>query len=98
MSRVYHYETVFKALAILKEKGFIYDYNLHDRDIVKHPENYKIIHIYRYEGDSSPDEEATVYAIQSKSGKKGVFVTGFAASSTDEATNALTNIAIRKNC
>lgn len=97
MSRVYHYETVLKALAILKEMGFNYDYNLNDIDILKHPENYKIVHVYRYEGDSSPDEEATVYGVESKSGKKGVFVTGFSASSTDEATNALTNIAIKSN-
>jgi len=97
MSKVYHYETVLKALAILKEKGFTYDFNLNDSDIVRHPENYKIVHVYRYEGDSSPDEEATVYGVESKSGKKGVFVTGFAASSTDEATNALTNIVIKNN-
>jgi hypothetical protein len=31
------------------------------------------VHIYRYEGDSNPDDEAIVFGIKSKSG--GVFVT-----------------------
>lgn len=97
MSRIFHYETVLKALAILKIQGYIYDFNLHNNDIVKNPKDYKIVYVYRYDGDSSPDEEATVYGVESKSGIKGVFITGFSACSTDEATNALKNIAIRNH-
>jgi hypothetical protein len=35
----------------------------------KNPDKYEIVHIYRYEGDSNPDDEAIVF-IKSKSGKK----------------------------
>jgi hypothetical protein len=34
MEKKYHYATVSKALE-LKEKGFTYDFNLHEDDIVK---------------------------------------------------------------
>jgi hypothetical protein len=54
----------------LNELGFN-DFNLHKK--TKNPDKYEIVHIYRYEGDSNPDDEAIVFGIKS-SGKR-VFVT-----------------------
>jgi ABC-type phosphate transport system substrate-binding protein len=92
---MYHYATVSKALDELNEKGFTYDFNLHEEDIVKNPTKYEIKHIYRYEGNTDPGDEAVVYGIQSTSGKKGVFVAGFAANSISDAAQALINISIK---
>jgi hypothetical protein len=36
MENIYHYATVSKALEE-KGKGFTYDFNLHEEDIVKNP-------------------------------------------------------------
>lgn len=91
---MYHYATVSKALDELNEKGFTYDFNLHEEDIAKNPQKYEIKHIYRYEGDTDPGDEAVVYGIQSISGKKGVFVVGFAANSVTEAAQTLIEISI----
>lgn len=91
---MYHYATVSKALDELNEKGFTYDFNLHEEDIAKKPQKYEIKHIYRYEGDTDPGDEAVVYGIQSISGKKGVFVVGFAANSVTEAAQTLIEISI----
>jgi hypothetical protein len=44
-----------KGFRRIKEKGFTYDFNLHEDDIVKKPLSNCI---YRYEGDSNPDDEA----------------------------------------
>lgn len=96
MSERYHYATVSEALDELNEKGFTYDFNLHEADIVKNPDKYEIVHIYRYEGDSSPDDEAVVYGIKSSSGKKGVYVAGFAANSVNEATQVLIQLSIKR--
>lgn len=95
MTQMYHYATVSKALDELNEKGFTYDFNLHEEDIVKNPTKYEIKHIYRYEGNTDPGDEAIVYGIQSTSGKKGVFVAGFAANSISDAAQALINISIK---
>lgn len=38
-------------------------------------EDFDIIEVYRYEGDTNPDEEATVYGIESNDGKKGILIT-----------------------
>ena len=96
MNKMYHYATVSKALDQLNEKGFTFDFNLNETDIVKNPQNYEIVHIYRYEGESDPDDEATVYGIKSiKNGKKGVFVAGQLASSENEAAKILIDIVIK---
>jgi hypothetical protein len=95
MNQIYHYAPVSKALDELNENGFTYDFNLHEQDIAKNPQKYEIKHIYRYEGNSDPGDEAVVYGIQSKSGKKGVFVAGFAANSISDATQVLIKISIK---
>lgn len=95
MTKMYHYATVSKALDDLNEKGFTYDFNLHEDDIVKNPAQYEIVHIYRYEGDSNPDDEAVVYGIKSSSGKKGVYVAGFAANSVTKAHEILIQLSIK---
>ncbi len=95
MKQIYHYASVSKALDELNENGFNYDFNLHEEDIVKNPHKYEIKHIYRYEGESNPDDEAIVFGIQSKSGKKGVYVAGFAANSINETAQVLLDIGIK---
>lgn len=95
MDSIYHYNSVSKALDELNENGFNYDFNQHEDEILKDPSKYEIKHIYRYEGESNPDDEAIVFGIQSKSGKKGVYVAGFAANSITETAQVLLNISIK---
>ncbi len=95
MKNRYHYASVLKALEELKAMNFVIDYNLQEEAIMNHPERYQILHIYRYEGDSSPDEEAVVYGIKSNKGEKGVFVAGFSANSESEAAKVLWELSIK---
>ncbi|MCV9928929.1 hypothetical protein OIU83_14755 [Flavobacterium sp. LS1R49] len=95
MIRMYHYATVSKALDQLNEKGFTYDFNLNEDVIKKNPEKFEIVHVYRYEGDSDPGDEAVVYGIKSTSGKKGVYVAGFAANSDSETAKILSDLSIK---
>jgi hypothetical protein len=97
MKPTYHYTTVLEALEDLKEKGFQYDFNLHTEAIKANPNEYIVEHVYRYEGDSDPDEESVVYGIISISGKKGVFVSGFSANSDDEAAKILEKLFIESS-
>lgn len=97
MKPTYHYTTVLEALADLKEKGFHHDFNLHHEAIKTNPDDYTVEHVYRYEGDSDPDEESVVYGIISSSGKKGVFVSGFSANSDYEASQILEKLYIESS-
>lgn len=97
MKPTYHYTTVLEALEDLKEKGFHHDFNIHHEAIKANPNEYTVAHVYRYEGDSDPDEESVVYGIISISGIKGVFVAGFSANSDDEAAKILEKLYIESN-
>lgn len=52
-------------------------------------DDFDIVDVYRYEGNSDPGDEATVYAIQSKKGVKGVLVTGYGMSAEDVSPDIL---------
>ena len=97
MKNRYHYASVLKALEELKAIDFVVDFNLQEETIMNNPENYQILHIYRYEGDTSPDEEAVVYGIKSNTGEKGVFVAGFSANSESHAAQVLLELSIKGN-
>lgn len=93
--QMYHYATVSKALDELAQKGFSTDFNLDEKRIVDHPNDFEIVHIYRYEGESDPGDEATVYGIKSKSGEKGVFVAGDLSVGEVSATKVLNDLSIK---
>ncbi|HLF51425.1 hypothetical protein [Flavobacterium sp.] len=95
MSQMYHYATVSEALNELNEKGFTIDFNLHEEDIKKNPHQYQIEHVYRYEGNTDPGDEAVVYGIKSSSGQKGVFVAGFSANSDNDAARVLNELSTK---
>lgn len=95
MAKMYHYATVSKALDELNEKGFTCDFNLNADLIKKNPEKFEIVHVYRYEGESDPGDEAVVYGIKSSTGKKGVFVAGFSADSDQETAKLLNDLSIK---
>jgi len=97
MKNRYHYASVLKALEELKSMGFVVDFNLQEEAIMNHPENYEILHVYRYEGDTNPDDEAIVYGIKSDKGEKGVFVAGFSANSESHAAQVLHELSIKGN-
>lgn len=93
--QMYHYATVSKALDELKEKGYTTDFNLEEDRIVNHPDDFEIVHIYRYEGESDPGDEATVYGIKSSDGEKGVFVAGDLSLGEKSATQVLNDLSIK---
>lgn len=81
MNIVYHYATVSKAIDELRQKGFTEDFNLQENCLVCssgkfNEDEFEVSHVYFYEGESDPGDEATVYGIESKSGIKGILVTG----------------------
>ena len=94
MNPTYNYATVTEALTQLRIKGFVIDFNLEENYISwEHGkfthEHFEIVLVYRYEGDTDPADEATVYGIQSTSGLKGVLVTGYGISSDKISTDIL---------
>jgi len=79
-----HYDTVTNAINALKKEGFTIDFNLEGDYLLAptkkiHVDNFSIVDVYRYEGNSDPADEAAVYAIESDCGLKGILVTSYGA-------------------
>ncbi len=94
MERKAHYAPVSIALEKLREQGYTTDFNLKENYIEFAlgkftPDEFEIKDVYRYEGNSDPGDEATVYAIESASGVKGVLVTGYGMSADSNLSAAI---------
>lgn len=84
-SKMFSYDTVTEAVTGLKKRGFTMDFNLEENCIVcdndkYDPEDFEIVEVYRFEGNSDPADEAVIYAIESKNGEKGILVSGYGIS------------------
>ena len=99
-----NYDTVVSALNGLRSQGFTIDFNVafdklicSEKKIILHPEDFEITRIFRFEGDSNPDDEEVVFAIESKDGsRKGVLVSAFGIYSESTSTEMLKKLTIKQ--
>ncbi len=93
-------DTVLETINKLRAEGYVHDLRLAWSYLHCEEKDLKILHdefvidkVYRFEGESDPDEEATIYAISSPGhGIKGILVNGggiYTDEITDEMLNAL---------
>ena len=97
---MYAYDTVAEAVKGLKERGYTIDFNL-EADHIScdsgklRPADFEITEVYRFEGNSDPADEAVVYAIESKDGRKGVLVNGFGISADEVDQEMVEKLSVR---
>ncbi len=94
MERKTYYAPVSVALDRLRAQGYTLDFNLEENCIACGlqkfgADEFEITEVYRYEGNTDPADEATVYGIRSSSGLKGVLVTGYGTASDSMSTAIL---------
>jgi len=93
--RQYLYASSSEALTELKEKGYDLDFNLLQNRLIDFPDDFKIIYVIKYEGESSPEDYSVVYGIECVStGEKGVFVAGNPCFETSTAIDVINMIEI----
>lgn len=78
------YTNLVDALKDLKARGYSNDFNLHPDciecaglDLKLHPEHFVVKEVYRFEGDSTPDDNSVLFAIESDEGLKGTLVDAY---------------------
>ena len=101
MEKKVHYGTITEAIESFKKQGFTHDFNIEDDCLRGESEKFnvedlEIVDLYRYEGDTDPSDEATVYAIASKNGIKGILVTGYSANADSNTTGILSRLSFKK--
>ncbi|MGZ3756897.1 MAG: phosphoribosylpyrophosphate synthetase [Mucilaginibacter sp.] len=94
MKQQFHYATITEAIEQLRIQGYNLDFNLEENRFKVGEQEYtadefEIVDLYRYEGASDPADEATVYALASPSGVKGILVSGYGASADEAAEETL---------
>lgn len=90
------YGTLSETINSLKVEGYTLDFNVDQECVICHqpkitmsPDDFEIDAVFRFEGESNPDDQAILYAISSsKHNEKGVLVNGYGISAVD-ATDAL---------
>jgi hypothetical protein len=99
---MYTYDTVTEAVNDLKRRGYTIDFNVEFDRIVCHetpisllPAEFEIVEVHRYEGNSDPDDEEVVYAIESKHGQKGILVDAFGLYADEVSTELLEKLKVR---
>jgi hypothetical protein len=81
MDTKFLYSTVASAVNLLRNAGFNNDFSLEENGIVCNDkkidiDDLKIVTVSRYEGNSDPGDEASVYGLESNTGLKGILITG----------------------
>ncbi len=78
------YETLVEALNDLRARGYTYNFNIRpdcihcsEADEILDPRQFDIVEVHRFEGMSSTDDSAVLYAIESHGGLKGVLVNAY---------------------
>lgn len=78
------YNNLVDALQDLKARGYTNDFNLKSQclecsvlNLQLRPEDFKINEMYRFEGDSTPDDNSVLFALESIDGIKGVLVDAY---------------------
>ncbi|MEP7232015.1 MAG: cupin domain-containing protein [Ginsengibacter sp.] len=90
------YGTLSETINGLKKDGYTLDFNISKELVVCNnpnmalsPDDFEIDKVYRFEGETNPEDQSVLYAISSpKFNAKGVLVNGYGISS-DEETDAL---------
>lgn len=90
------YGTLSETINGLIGMGYIHDFNIQEECVVCRqtndtlaPDDFQIDKVYRFEGQSNPDDQSILYAISSaKFNLKGTLVNGYGISS-DENTSKL---------
>ena len=100
-----NYDTVVAALTGLKSRGYTLDFNIafdtiicDEKGICLNPNEFEITEIYRFEGDTNPDDEDVVYAVQSKDGAiKGSITSAFGIYADTVDTAMLQKLTMHKS-
>ena len=90
------YGTLSETINGLKKDGYTLDFNISKELVVCNnpnmalsPDDFEIDKVYRFEGETNPEDQSVLYAISSpKFNVKGVLVNGYGISS-DEESDAL---------
>jgi hypothetical protein len=99
---MYVYDTVTAAVNGLRERGYNIDFNLSGSCLVcpegeLNAEDFEIVEVHRFEGQSDPADEAVVFGIESKKGLKGILVSAYGPYTDSVSSDMMKKLAVHLN-
>ena len=96
------YDTVVAALNGLKARGYTTNFNIAFDKIMctetkacLNPDEFEIVEVYRFEGNSDPDDQDVVYAVESTDGNmKGVITSAYGLYADSASTEMLRKLSM----
>lgn len=95
---------VLTLMDTLSEKGFRYTFKVKEHGLVcienaqRIPAQRVSLHgIYRYEGESNPDDSEIIYAVETDSGMRGVIIDAYGAYSDPAVAAFIASISDRRD-
>ena len=92
-------DSLVTVLAAVEKLGFHSQFEVSGKNLVSlktnnhfQPNEVKIVHFYRFEGESNPDDSSIMYAIESIDGEKGTLVDGYATAADPDTANFIRNV------
>lgn len=94
------YGTLWQTIAGLKAAGYSKDFNIKDNcavcegiDKPLSPDEFIIDKVYRFEGETNPDDESVLYAISARNyDLQGVLVNGYGPSANAETSDFISRL------
>jgi hypothetical protein len=84
-------------MEMFKQNGFGYNFRIENKKLVASelnkkfdPAQIRIVNTYRFEGDTNPDDMSILYAIEAKSGERGLLVNAYGPAADLELNDFLT--------
>lgn len=100
---VNQFDTLSTALDDLKKRGYIYSFKIEKDaamcietlEFVK-PEDMTVVEYHRFEGQSSEDDMSVVYAVESRTGLKGVIIDAYGTYANPNLTAFLSKVNMKE--
>lgn len=95
------FETMTEAIADLKQRGYVHDFNLHPEwidcpplNLRMTPDQFHVDEVYRFEGATNPDDSSVLYAVNSWAGVKGLIVDAYGVYAESLSNDMITKLKI----
>ena len=98
------YDTVVGAIEGLKARGYTTNFNIAFDKIIcaetnacLNPNEFEIVEVHRFEGNSDPDDQDVVYAVESTNGNmKGTITSAYGMYADSASTEMIRKLSITK--
>lgn len=92
-------KTLVSVMNHLEKSGFQTQFKATDQGLLSlttnkayQPHEINVVHFYRFEGESNPDDSSILYAIEAKNSEKGTLVNGYGAYASSKVTHFMQQV------